>query len=69
MVILLWILRSLQFDVGIDGQTALKGPIEEVAVMEAEAAEDLLRHLDITVYLNFSLYFDRITSFSPHKLG
>lgn len=35
--------------VGIDGQTTLKGPIEEVARLEAEEAEDLLRDLGIPV--------------------
>ncbi|XP_030539967.2 5'-nucleotidase domain-containing protein 4 [Rhodamnia argentea] len=32
---------------GIDGQITLEGPIEEVAKMEADEAEDLLRKLDI----------------------
>ncbi|PKI43072.1 hypothetical protein CRG98_036551 [Punica granatum] len=32
---------------GIDGQVTLEGPIEEVAKMEAEEAEDLLRKLGI----------------------
>ncbi|KAG6726166.1 hypothetical protein I3842_02G067600 [Carya illinoinensis] len=33
---------------GIDGQTTLEGPIEEVAQVEAEEAKDLLRDLGIT---------------------
>lgn len=33
----------------IDGQAALEGPIEEVARLEAQEAEDLLKHLGIPV--------------------
>lgn len=39
---------------GIDGQDTLKGPIEEVAKVEAEEAEDLLRQLGIPVCLSLS---------------
>lgn len=35
--------------VGIDSQTTLEGPIEQVARVEAEEAENLLRDLGIPV--------------------
>ncbi|BFG14785.1 hypothetical protein CerSpe_010580 [Prunus speciosa] len=38
---------------GIDSQATLKGPIEEVARVEAEEAEDLLRDLGIPLLLLF----------------
>lgn len=40
---------SLVLCAGIDGQVTLEGPIEEVAKMEADEAEDLLRKLGIPV--------------------
>ncbi|CAK9170140.1 unnamed protein product [Ilex paraguariensis] len=38
---------DLNLNFGIDGKAALEGPIEEVARMEAEEAEKLLKHLGI----------------------
>ena len=41
-----WVIPS---HVGIDSQTTLEGPIEQVARVEAEEAENLLRDLGIPV--------------------
>lgn len=43
-----WLCPSFS-TLGIDGQASLDGPIEEVARMEAQEAEDLLNDLGISV--------------------